>query len=55
MVNILDFIIAFFLGELGIYRLYKGHTLTAIIWFFTGGFFFIGWLIDWIYVLQGKY
>ena len=54
MVNLLDFLIAFFLGAFGIYRFYKGHILSGIIWLFTGGVFGIMWLIDWIWVLLGK-
>ena len=35
-----------FLGLLGLHRLYLGKWLTAIIWFFTGGLFLIGYLYD---------
>lgn len=29
-----------------IYRIAKGRILIGIIWFFTGGLFGIGWIID---------
>ncbi len=35
-----------FLGFFGIHRLYMGKWLTAIIYFFTGGLFLIGYLYD---------
>ncbi len=38
-----------FLGVLGIHRLYMGKLLTGILYFFTGGLFFLGYLYDyWI-------
>ncbi len=35
-----------FLGILGVHRLYLGKWVTAIIWFFTGGLFLLGYLYD---------
>lgn len=35
-----------FLGVFGIHRLYLGKWITAIIWFFTGGLFLVGYLYD---------
>jgi TM2 domain-containing membrane protein YozV len=35
-----------FLGILGAHRLYMGKWLTAILWFFTGGLFLLGYLYD---------
>jgi TM2 domain-containing membrane protein YozV len=35
-----------FLGIFGAHRLYMGKWVTAIIWFFTGGLFLLGWLYD---------
>ena len=54
MVKLLDFLLAFFLGEFGIYRFYKGYILTGLLWLITGGVFGIGWLVDWVWVLLGK-
>jgi TM2 domain-containing membrane protein YozV len=34
------------LGFSGAHRFYYGRTLTGILWFFTGGFFLIGWIVD---------
>lgn len=33
-------------GFMGAHRFYFGKTLTGILWFFTLGLFFIGWIID---------
>jgi TM2 domain-containing membrane protein YozV len=34
------------LGFLGMHRFYYGKPITGTIWFFTGGLFLIGWIID---------
>lgn len=33
-------------GFMGAHRFYFGKTLTGILWFFTLGLFFIGWIVD---------
>jgi TM2 domain-containing membrane protein YozV len=42
-----------FLGVLGIHRFYVGKTGTGLIWFFTFGFFGIGWIIDLLCIVLG--
>ena len=34
------------LGFTGLHRFYFGKPLTGILWFFTGGLFLIGWIVD---------
>lgn len=38
--------LAWIFGFMGAHRFYYGKTLTGILWFFTFGLFFIGWIID---------
>ncbi|MBQ46869.1 MAG: hypothetical protein CMP10_05190 [Zetaproteobacteria bacterium] len=33
-------------GFIGAHRFYYGKTLTGVLWFFTLGLFFIGWVVD---------
>lgn len=33
-------------GFIGAHRFYYGRQITGVIWFFTFGLFFIGWIID---------
>ena len=35
-----------FCGMFGIHRFYTGRWITGLIWFFTGGLFCIGQIID---------
>lgn len=34
------------LGFVGAHRFYFGKPITGAIWFFTGGLFLIGWIVD---------
>lgn len=33
-------------GFTGAHRFYYGRPVTGVIWFFTAGLFFIGWIVD---------
>lgn len=38
--------IAWMFGFMGVHRFYYGKQITGVIWFFTCGLFFIGWIVD---------
>lgn len=50
---------AFFLcllfGVVGVHRFYVGKMGTGVLWMFTGGFFGIGWLMDFFMLLSGSF
>lgn len=47
----LAFVLCLFFGYMGIHRFYEGKIGTGILYFFTGGLFGIGWLVDLIVIL----
>lgn len=44
------FWLAAFLGVLGIHRFYLGKYLTGVLWFFTSGFFAVGYILDILFI-----
>lgn len=48
-------LLAIFGGYLGIHRFYVGKVGTGLLWFFTGGMFCIGWLVDIILIAVGSF
>lgn len=46
-----SFFLCFFFGYFGAHKFYEGKTLMGILYLFTVGLFFIGWIIDLIAIL----
>lgn len=49
--QIVAFLLCFFLGFLGIHRFYLGYTGMGVLYILTGGLFGIGWLVDTILLI----
>ena len=43
--NLMGYLLWIF-GFIGAHRFYYGKQITGVIWFFTLGLFFVGWIID---------
>ena len=48
-------LIAIFLGGFGVHRFLAGKIGTGIIWLLTGGCFGIGYIVDIIQIVTGKF
>ena len=46
-------LLCLFFGYLGIHRFYVGKIGTGLIWFFTFGFFGVGWMLDLVFIVLG--
>ena len=53
--KIVAFLLCFFLGYLGIHRFYVGKIGSGVLYFFTGGVFVIGWIVDIFKILSGTF
>ena len=48
-------ILTFFLGLAGVHHFTNGRILRGFIYFFTCGLFGIGWIVDMIKIIAGKF
>ena len=47
--------LCFFLGWAGVHRMYVKKTFTGVVWCFTFGLITVGWLVDFLMLLFGKF
>lgn len=47
-------LLCIFLGIFGAHRFYIGKTGTAVLWMFTAGCAYVGWIVDIIFIACGK-
>lgn len=52
--KLIDVLLSVFLGYLGIHRFMKGYTITGLIFLFTGGLFFVGYLLDLVFIVNDR-
>lgn len=48
-------LLTIFLGEFGIQHFYVGRIWLGVIYLLTFGCFFIGWIVDIVLILAGKF
>lgn len=46
------FVLCLFLGLVGAHKFYEGKILMGVVYIFTAGLFFVGWIIDLIAILM---
>ena len=46
------FVLCLFLGLVGAHKIYEGKILVGVVYIFTAGLFFVGWIIDLIAILM---
>ena len=48
-------LLAIFLGIFGIHRFYAGKYISGVVYLFTYGVFYCGWILDIILIIMGKF
>lgn len=53
--KIVALLLCIFLGEIGVHYFYVGRIGMGLLYFFTGGLFGIGWIVDIIKIATGSF
>jgi TM2 domain-containing membrane protein YozV len=52
--KLIDISLSLFLGYLGVHRFMKGYTISGLIYLFTGGLFFVGYVLDLVFITNDR-
>lgn len=53
--KLVAFLLAFFTGPFGLHNFYAGRALRGVLYIITGGFLFVGCIIDLVMIAMGKF
>jgi len=53
--RVIAFILCLLFGYFGAHRFFTGKIKSGVLWIFTAGMFLIGWLVDLILIITGKF
>ena len=52
--KLIDILLALFLGYLGVHRFMRGYTISGLVYLFTGGLFFVGYVLDLVFITNER-
>ena len=52
--QLIDILLALFLGYLGVHRFMRGYTISGLVYLFTGGLFFVGYVLDLVFITNER-
>ncbi|NPE08314.1 MAG: TM2 domain-containing protein [Asgard group archaeon] len=50
----MDILLSLFLGYLGVHRFMRGYTISGLVYLFTGGLFFVGYVLDLVFIINER-
>ncbi len=52
--KLIDILLSLFLGYLGVHRFMRGYTISGLVYLFTGGLFFVGYVLDLVFIINER-
>ena len=52
--KLIDILLSLFLGYLGVHRFMRGYTISGLVYLFTGGLFFVGYVLDIVFITNER-